>query len=133
MSPRPRRSTGEARSWASERTGEVPRGEGGESSNAKRLDGRRELAVGDMGPLPERRSSSTEADIGSMESGISVGAAPLAMLKNGDPIIELENAEPNCRVRCRLLRAEVSGKTGSVGGKACVGLETVCVRDLRLR
>lgn len=82
-----------------------------------------------MGPLPERRSSSSEADIGSMESGVSVGAAPLAMLKNG----ELENAEPNCRVRCRLLRAEVSGKTGSAGGKTCVELETVCVRDLRLR
>lgn len=89
--------------------------------------------MGDIGPLPERRSSSSETDMGSMESVVSVGAAPLAMLKNGDPIIELENAEPNCRGRCRLLRAEASGKIGSAGGKACVELETVCVRDLRLR
>lgn len=89
--------------------------------------------MGDMGPLPDSRSSSNETDMGSKESGVSVGAAPLAMLKNGDPTIELENVEPNCRGRCRLLRIEVSGKLGSAGEKECVGLETVCVRDLRLR
>lgn len=62
-----------------------------------------------MGAPPERRSSSMDADMGSMESGCSVGAAPFAILKKGVPIMEFENAEPICRWRCRLLCPEASG------------------------
>lgn len=111
MRPRPRLSTGEARGWASESIEEVSCADGGESSKAKRLEGRRELAVGLIGALLDRRSSSMDADMGPIESGCSVGAAPFAMLKKGEPIIEPENAELICRGRCRLLWAAASGKT----------------------
>lgn len=77
------------RDWAS--SGEnAPLGLGGESSNANRLDGSKEFAVGLIG-IPPNLSSSIESEV-LMGPGDSVGAltVPFAILKKG-PVIPLGN------------------------------------------